>query len=63
MSNQLENVLQCLQGGVPERLPVCPLTPAFDARACGLTYEDYAADANFCRGDDLRDPTPLSYRH
>lgn len=45
MSSKCDDILACLERKVPKRLPVCPLTPAFDAAYSGLTYAEYSSDA------------------
>jgi MtaA/CmuA family methyltransferase len=42
----LDDVRRCVRLQVPERLPVMALTEEFDVGQAGLTYEEYAANAD-----------------
>lgn len=41
----MKDVVNCVQGNTPGRLPVFPFTDAFDPRACGMSWEEYVIDA------------------
>ena len=40
----LERVATVLQGGIPDRVPACPLVCGASRRVYGVTYEEWAQD-------------------
>jgi len=41
----IEDIRTCINGGLPRRLPVMPMSQPFDARMAGMSYEEFATDA------------------